>query len=219
MASTRGRPKLTDKPGTTKAQLLDTAELRFAQHGYQGTSVRLIADQAGVNLGAIHYYWRTKEALCREVLERRLLPVLEARNRCLDEALAAGASFADLLDASHRPSLMVAGATPRQAASFRKFYGRMLFDPAPEVRAMLASLMDTYAVRFVSLLRNACPTLSDEEFYWRVTFMYGAFLYAHTEYLRTSALWGKAFDRNDTSKAADYLNYFLNAAMQAAPMR
>jgi AcrR family transcriptional regulator len=219
MASTRGRPKLTDKTGTTKAQLLDTAELLFAQNGYQGTSVRAIADRAGVNLGGIHYYWRSKEALCKEVLERHLVPILEARHRGLDEVLAAGGSFAELLDASHRPSLTVAGANKKRASAFRKFYGRMMFDPSPEVRSMLATLLDSFAVRFVSLLKEACPTLPDEEFYWRVTFMYGAFLYSHTEHLRTSALWGKAFDRTDTSKGSDYLRHFLTAGMLAAPMR
>ena len=60
--------------------------------------------------------------------------------------------------------------TEQEASAFRRFYGRMLFAPSPEVQATLASLLDRYALRFVEMLRERCTELSDNEFYWRVTF-------------------------------------------------
>ena len=212
-----------DAPGrrsdVTRALLLDTAERLFAEQGYDGTGVRQIADQAGVNLGAIHYYWGSKEALCRDALERRLVPVLAERTARIEAVAREGAGLAALLDASHRPSLLAGGAGDADAEKFRGFYGRMLFDPSPEVRAILASLLDPFAQRFVALLRALCPDLDDNEFYWRVTFLYGAFLYAHTMHTRTTALWGDRFDRTDFAAATDFLTRFLEGGLRAAPVQ
>lgn len=220
---TAGAPAVRAAPArrsdTTRALLLDTAERLFAQQGYEGTGVRQIADQAGVNLGAIHYYWGSKEALCREALERRLVPVLAERNERIEAVARDNGGLAALLDASHRPSLLAGGATGEEAEMFRRFYGRMLFDPAAEVRSILASLLDPFAKRFVALLREQCPDLTDNEFYWRVTFMYGAFLYAHTMHTRTTALWGERFDRTDFSAATDFLTRFLEGGLLAPPVR
>lgn len=200
--------------------LLDTAERLFALQGYDATGVRQIADEAGANLGAIHYYWRTKDMLCRDALERRLLPILAQRSAGLDAAEAGVPGIPGLrvlLDASHGPSLLAGGSSDQEAAAFRRFYGRMLFDPSPEVQAILASLLDAYAVRFVGLLRRTCGHLEDNEFFWRVTFMYGAFLYAHAQNTRTTALWGGRFDRTDFATASRYLTRFLEGGLRAPP--
>lgn len=205
----------TRRAEATRALLLDTAERLFALQGYDATGVRQIADEAGVNLGAIHYYWRTKDMLCRDALERRLVPVLEARTGGLEQVEADRGDLGALFDASHRPSLLAGGVTAQEASAFRRFYGRMLFDPSPEVQAILAALLDQYAVRFVQMLRERCPDLSDNEFYWRVTFMYGAFLYAHTQHTRTTALWGGRFDQANFEDASRFLTRFLEGGFQA----
>ena len=201
----------------TRTVLLDTAERLFALQGYDATSVRQIAEEAGANLGAIHYYWRTKDMLCRDAIERRLIPVLSHRIEGLQAVEAAQAGLAELFDASHRPSLLAGGGSNKEADSFRRFYGRMLFDPSPEVQVILASLLDEYAVRFVRLLRERCTEVSDHEFYWRVTFMYGAFLYAHTQHTRTRALWGGRFEQANFADAASFLTRFLEGAFRAPP--
>ncbi len=48
---------------STPDVLIGTARELFARHGYDGTSVRMITDQAGANLGAISYHFGSKEAL------------------------------------------------------------------------------------------------------------------------------------------------------------
>lgn len=58
--------------------ILEAAETCFAERGYAATSVRQIAELAGVNPAMIHYYFGNKEALLRTVLEEALEPL--ARN-------------------------------------------------------------------------------------------------------------------------------------------
>ncbi len=74
----------------TRERLLDTAERLFAARGFAGTSVREITDAAGANLGAVNYYFRSKEILYAEVFARRAAllrePVLAAAREALDVA-------------------------------------------------------------------------------------------------------------------------------------
>jgi TetR/AcrR family transcriptional regulator, regulator of cefoperazone and chloramphenicol sensitivity len=66
----------------TRRRLIDTAIEVFAAHGYDGTSTRMLAERAGVNLPAIQYHFGSKEGLYRavvgyfaEYIERRMAPV------------------------------------------------------------------------------------------------------------------------------------------------
>lgn len=51
-----------------KARLVEVARSLFAEQGYDGTSVRAITSAAKTNLGAITYYFGSKEALYHEVI-------------------------------------------------------------------------------------------------------------------------------------------------------
>ena len=52
--------------------LLEAAEKLFAEKGYDGTSVRDIAQEAGVNLAMISYYFGSKDGLLRVLFEQRM---------------------------------------------------------------------------------------------------------------------------------------------------
>jgi TetR/AcrR family transcriptional regulator len=58
------------KNPSTREHILKTALEAFSLHGFEGTSTRLIATQAGVNQGLIPYYFKTKQALWRESVDR-----------------------------------------------------------------------------------------------------------------------------------------------------
>ena len=70
----RGRP-VDLKSGELQTKLLNAAESLFAENGYAATSVRRIADQAGVNPALIHYYFGNKRGLLLAVMDRTLLPL------------------------------------------------------------------------------------------------------------------------------------------------
>jgi len=52
-------------------QIINTAESLFASKGYDGTSVRDIADEAGINIAMISYYFGSKEKLMQALIEER----------------------------------------------------------------------------------------------------------------------------------------------------
>lgn len=55
---------------TTQQRILKTACLLFAEYGYDGVSMRQIADRAKVKPGTLHYHYATKETLYIEVFRK-----------------------------------------------------------------------------------------------------------------------------------------------------
>jgi AcrR family transcriptional regulator len=73
---------------TKQIQLLDTAESLFSQKGFDGTSVRDIAEAAGINTAMISYYFGSKEKLMEEIFERKSLNIKEkVANLLKDDSL------------------------------------------------------------------------------------------------------------------------------------
>lgn len=59
------------KENPRKHQIVDAAARTIAQKGYADASIKEIATEAGlVAPGLIHYYFKTKEAILREVMHR-----------------------------------------------------------------------------------------------------------------------------------------------------
>jgi AcrR family transcriptional regulator len=73
---------------TKQLQLLNTAESLFSQKGFDGTSVRDIAEAAGINTAMISYYFGSKEKLMEEIFERKSLNIKEkVANLLKDDSL------------------------------------------------------------------------------------------------------------------------------------
>ena len=67
------RQKKTDrisKGDQTKALILETALEMFRERGYDETTMRAIAEKAGVSLGNAYYYFSSKEYLIQAFYQR-----------------------------------------------------------------------------------------------------------------------------------------------------
>ncbi|WP_417807898.1 TetR/AcrR family transcriptional regulator [Thioclava sp.] len=62
----------------TEESILKAAETVFAEAGFGGATMQLIADMAGLPKANLHYYFDTKEALYRRVVEQIFNVWLEA---------------------------------------------------------------------------------------------------------------------------------------------
>lgn len=60
----------TLKGDQTKARILETALEIFRERGYEETTMRAIAEKAGVSLGNTYYYFRSKEYLIQAFYQR-----------------------------------------------------------------------------------------------------------------------------------------------------
>ena len=64
--------------GDTRARILDIALELFAEHGYEKTSLREIADRLGVTKAALYYHFRTKEDILAGIVDTMSAPIEEA---------------------------------------------------------------------------------------------------------------------------------------------
>ena len=55
---------------STEEHILEVAREVFTQNGYDGTSMQMIADAAGINKSLLHYYYRSKEKLFKNIFEK-----------------------------------------------------------------------------------------------------------------------------------------------------
>lgn len=70
-------------------QIIETAERLFAERGFDGTSVRDIADEAGVNVAMISYYFGSKEKMMEALFELRVGSVkIRVESLIKDESLS-----------------------------------------------------------------------------------------------------------------------------------
>jgi len=75
----------------TRERILLEASRLFRHHGYAATTLREVADAAGIKAGSIYYHFESKEQILGEVLDKGILAVAAAvRERV--EALPKGAT-------------------------------------------------------------------------------------------------------------------------------
>jgi AcrR family transcriptional regulator len=79
-----GRPRGDD--GDLRARLLDAAAASYARIGIGATSLRAIADGAGVTPAMLHYYFGDKDRLTQALVDERLLPALAPVRARLEQA-------------------------------------------------------------------------------------------------------------------------------------
>ena len=170
------------KPNETLDRVLVAAESLFAENGYDGTTMRQITRLANVNLAAVNYHHGAKESLYLEIIRRRLQPINESRLQNLTEAerQAAGAPVPlDLLvDIMARPLFELYADADHGGRHAARLIGRSLAEPLPFMAEFLAAEFQPTMSRFGQALRRHAPTLSPEDFLWRLSFVVGAMLHA-----------------------------------------
>jgi AcrR family transcriptional regulator len=179
----------------TRERILDAAEHLFMAHGYEGTSMRQITGEAGVNLAAVNYHFGSKESLMQEVFRRRLDWLNDERMRVLNELESSAQGKAlkpsQIVDGFFGTLLRMADDEERGGVTFLRLLGRTLTDPSEFIRTFLAHEYATVVDRYKEALFKALPDVPKAEIVWRFHFMLGATSYAiaGTDALRLVTDW------------------------------
>jgi AcrR family transcriptional regulator len=135
MSRTGRRPGDTTR---TKAEILEAARGAFAADGYDGATMRRIADDAGVDSALIAYHFGTKEQLFVAVHELPINPsdlalLIDGPNDEIGQRVARFAMTMLAADDSTAVSLMRSSASnPAAAAMLREFIEGALVEPIAE---------------------------------------------------------------------------------------
>jgi AcrR family transcriptional regulator len=77
------------KGENTAERILDSAEALFSERGYEGTTLRDVADAVGLRIPSLYNHFDSKDSLYAAVLERSAGPVLEVLSEFMREGGAA----------------------------------------------------------------------------------------------------------------------------------
>jgi AcrR family transcriptional regulator len=214
----RGQTKVGPRPSDTRERLLDAAERLFAEHGFNGVSTREITLAAGANSAAMHYHFGTKEAVIREVFERRLGPINAERERLMEEGLAASdpPDIGRILRAFIGPTLSIGNSVGERY--FKILAARSSMDPSSEIRNTVFNFYDSVGRKFVEAVSRACPHLSREDLFWRLACVYGAMLYVRGDNGRLQKIMGDDLSFGSADDALRHLIPFLAAGLAMPPI-
>jgi AcrR family transcriptional regulator len=203
----------------TRTRILDAAEELFMQHGFEGTSMRLLTAKAGVNLAAVNYHFGSKHALIEAVFRRRLDPMNAERIAQLDklESEAAGRPLPPetIIRAFVGPGLrMIEDA--KGGRNFIRLLGRTYTEPAKTVRALIGQMYAPTMERYKGALERALPQMPRDELVWRMHFMFGTLAYTLAATDTVQLIAGcKPEDRYDARLLEERLTAFLAAGLHA----
>ena len=195
---------------TTRERLLNVAEQRFGEGGYEGTSLRAITVAAAANIAAVNYHFGSKEALLRAAVARAMAPVNAERRRRLDQLEAGGSPSAeDLIRAFVEPGLELVLRRGERGAVVARFIGRIAFDPSRRIRELYAAESEPIESRYLAALQQALPQASPDAVAFGYVNMLGLLALHQSQALSPTP---GATGSEDPGKLAENLVTFLVAA-------
>ena len=198
----------------TRELLLAAAERLFAERGFAGVSVRLIAAEAGVNWSLVGYYFRGKEGLLAEVYRRHCATLNRERLRLLGEARRNRLQLESVIEAFVRPAL--AAIQGRDGHNrFSRLRAMLAAEDAPLLEQLVTDNFDQSSRTFVAALRDCLPDLPPDEVLWRFHFMLGTIYYSASSPQRIKAFSRGRCDPGDLDAIVGHLVPFLAAGFRS----
>jgi AcrR family transcriptional regulator len=102
--------KRADDDGSRRERILEAARKLIAEHGFEATSTKVIAAEAGVPSGLVFYYFETKDALIEAIVDEAPTvaenAIARTRNRSLEAVLRA--YYDDMMETRYLTQIVVA---------------------------------------------------------------------------------------------------------------
>ncbi len=203
----------------TREKLLNVAEELFAEKGIGGTSLRVLTQQAGANLAAVHYHFGSKDALVDAVLERRAAALNQVRLADLARIEAAAGSeppdVEDIVTAFVTPGARSLEALRDRRALLVRLRGRIEAEPPEIVEALIRKHFGAVWAHFVKALQRSLPELREELVAERFRFCLAALSSAFSENFQLDTIPGHPPIQDQDDQRARRLIAFLAAGLRA----
>jgi AcrR family transcriptional regulator len=151
---------MTRPSQATRGKIMRAAALVFAEHGYDGASVRAIVAKADVNQAAINYHFGNKEGLYRAVLKMALqtLAASDGPGKVAAEAPSPEAALRVYVERQLRP-LTAADELSR----YLRIFNWETVRPTPTFRRFMAEEASPYLAGVTGLVRRFLPAGASEQ--------------------------------------------------------
>jgi AcrR family transcriptional regulator len=213
----RGRPPKGQAGSPGDAAILDAAEALFAEHGFDGVTLRQVSKRAGVDTALVHYYFSSKRGLFDAVFLRRAAILNDERLRALDAYQSEHGTemtVTGVMEAFLRPVLDPAAHTGPGWRNYFALVAQVNNTPVWGGETM-TRYFDPVIHRLIDLLRGLLPGVPDAEIYWAYHMVSGALTLTMSQTGRLDLLSGGLCTSSDLSTAADRMVAFAAAGFEA----
>jgi len=199
-----------------KQAILLAAEKLFARHGYHVVTIRQIAEEAGVPLALVGYYYGQKHELFHAIFEHwshsieARLAGLAAVNVDPDDAR----TLPRIIDAFTAPVLALRASA--EGEYYALLVARELYHATEEADRVLRSYFDPLAEAYIDALHLALPHATRSQAAWGYQFALGALLH-HLNDSRIERLTRGENRRADPAVAPMLVNFIVGGLRAALP--
>jgi AcrR family transcriptional regulator len=158
-------------------RILDVAEELFALHGFDGVTMRQIAQRARVDVALANYYFGRKRAVFDAVFERRAGMLNQLRLDALREVQAQagskGPSVEQIIEAFLHPLEI---AQEHADAGLRNYLALVAYANNSPIFGgeLISRLFNTLVQEFIGALKQALPGHREEDIYWCYHYLSGS---------------------------------------------
>ena len=210
------RRKQSDRREESCESILDAAEELFAQRGFHGVTLREIAKASGTDTSLLHYYFGTKDALFRAVIDRRADMVNNSRMASLDayEAECGGEYTAvGLVSAYLKPTFefMIRGEPGH--LNYGALVAKLNSTVSSPDLEIGETPFDGVVHRLVKMMHRVRPDLTDADFYWFYHMMSGSISLSLAQTGRIDVLSGGKCRSNDFVTILEHMTDLYGRAL------
>jgi AcrR family transcriptional regulator len=143
----------------TRARIIKAAARIFAEHGYEGASIRSIVAKADVNQAAINYHFGSKEGLYRAVLKLALVSLqADAAAAPATANLSRDAALHAFVHRQLRPML-----ARDELSHYSRIFNWETVRPSPVFRKFMAEEAAPYIANTAALVRRFLPPRASQK--------------------------------------------------------
>jgi AcrR family transcriptional regulator len=170
-----GRPE--GQSGYREA-IMQAAQTCFSEYGYAGTSLRMVAEAAGVTTALISYYFGSKFQLYEEIYMHQASTIANARLEALNALQARRKRLkpAEIFEAFIRPHQEMRRTA--EGRGFLRFQWSVDTEPKELSYRLRKNAYDTSTHAYAAALQKARPDLSLRACYAQLAILIGTAMYA-----------------------------------------
>jgi|SRR5579871_2918931 len=213
----RGRPYKEDGAKATRDRILDAAEALFAEHGFDGVTVRQVTRKSKVDVALAHYYFDTKKGLFDAVFMRRASVLNDARLTAINAYHADpgpdGATVEGFIQAFLDPVMERWANGGSGWKNYLAIVAQVNNTPDWGGETM-ARYFDPVIHRLIDALRTIMPAARAPDLYWCYQFFSGALTLTFAETGRIDRLSSGLCRSRDYQAVRDRMAPFIAAGFR-----
>ncbi len=155
--------------------ILDASESVFANSGYDGATMREIAERAGVAQGLIHYHFKTKDVLFEAMVARRSGHINDKRAELLDGLFQPQGTLTleNIVEALFRPTIEAGISQANDGGAFARILVTTANSSDDRQKFLTKKYYDPIAQKYIAALIAVEPGLTRENAVWAYMFAIG----------------------------------------------